>query len=170
MMSSRLSTILPLRKPRPDSAHFLDVLMGRKKAVPPLVEYLVDDVVMKPIVENLLGRTWVPAGATGTSHEVRRSAPAREAQRAYLDTFVEFWLQDGVRLRALRAGHGFHRVAPGAGRHCAGLHQAEGVGRPAPRRALQAGRISSATRGRRSRISIFPLRIHQLAPARTAWA
>jgi uroporphyrinogen decarboxylase len=90
-----MSALLPLRKPRPDSTHFLDVLMGRKKAVPPLVEYLVDDVVMKPIVENLLGRPWVPAGSTGTSHEVRRSAPQRDAQKAYLDTFVEFWLRMG---------------------------------------------------------------------------
>jgi len=89
-----MSTLLPLKNPRPDSRHFLDVLMGRKKAVPPLVEYLVDDVVMKPIVENLLGRRWVPAG-TGTSHEVHRSVPSRESQKAYLDTFIEFWLRMG---------------------------------------------------------------------------
>ncbi len=37
----------------------------------------------------------MPAGATGTSHEVRRSAPARDATRAYLDTFIEFWLRMG---------------------------------------------------------------------------
>jgi uroporphyrinogen decarboxylase len=90
-----VGTILPLRHPRPDARHFLDVLMGVKKAVPPLVEYLVDDVVMKPIVEGMLGRTWAPEGATGTSHEVRRGAPQRDAQRAYLDTFIEFWLRMG---------------------------------------------------------------------------
>ena len=86
---------LPLKNPRPDAKHFLDVVMGRKKAVPPLVEYLVDDVVMKPIVEGLLGRQWVPAGATGTSHELRRTAPERDAQKAYLDTFIEFWFRMG---------------------------------------------------------------------------
>ena len=90
-----MGTTLPLRHPRPDARHFLDVLMGVKKAVPPLVEYLVDDVVMKPIVEDMLGRTWTPEGATGTSHEVRRGAPQRDAQRAYLDTFIEFWLRMG---------------------------------------------------------------------------
>jgi uroporphyrinogen decarboxylase len=86
---------LPLKNPRPDAAHFLDVVMGRKKAVPPLVEYLVDDVVMKPIVEDLLSRQWAPAGATGTGHEIRHGAPAREAMKAYLDTFIEFWLRLG---------------------------------------------------------------------------
>jgi uroporphyrinogen decarboxylase len=90
-----MSATLPLKHPRPDAAHFLDVVMGRKKAVPPLVEYLVDDVVMRPIVEGLLGRQWVPEGATGTSHEVRRSKPVREAQKTYLDTFIEFWLRMG---------------------------------------------------------------------------
>jgi len=90
-----MSPILPLAHPRPDARHFLDVLMGRKKAVPPLVEYLVDDVVMKPIVENVMGRRWVPEGSTGTSHEVRRGTPARDAQKAYLDTFIEFWLRMG---------------------------------------------------------------------------
>jgi len=90
-----MSAALPLKHPRPDAGHFLDVVMGRTKGVPPLVEYLVDDVVMKPIVERLMGRTWVPEGATGTSHEVRRGTPARDAQRAYLDTFIEFWLRMG---------------------------------------------------------------------------
>jgi len=90
-----MKTALPLKKPRPDATHFVDVVMGRKKAVPPLVEYIVDDVVMKPIAENLLGRTWVPEGSTGTSHEVRRGDPARDAQKAYLDTFIEFWYRMG---------------------------------------------------------------------------
>ena len=90
-----MSSILPLAHPRPDARHFLDVVMGRKIAVPPLVEYLVDDVVMKPIVENMMGRKWVPEGSTGTSHEVRHGTPAREAQKAYLDTFIEFWLRMG---------------------------------------------------------------------------
>ena len=105
-----MKTILPLKKPRPDARHFLDVVMGRKAAVPPLVEYLVDDVVMKPIVENLLGRTWLPAGSTGTSHEVRRSAPAREAQKAYLDTYIEFWLRMGYDFVRFEQDMGFQET------------------------------------------------------------
>ena len=55
--------------PWPDAGHFLDVAMGRLKGV--------------------------PEGATGTSHEVRRGTPARDAQRACQDTFIEFWLRMG---------------------------------------------------------------------------
>ena len=86
---------LPLAHPRPDARHFIDVVMGRASDVPPLVEYLVDDVVMKPIAEGLLGRRWTPEGSSGTSHEVRRGRADRSAQAAYLDTFIEFWLRMG---------------------------------------------------------------------------
>jgi len=118
-----MAGVLPLRHPRPDAKHFLDVVMGRKKAVPPLVEYIVDDVVMKPIVQDLLGRAWAPAGATGTSHEVRRSAPAREAMKAYLDTFIEFWLRMGYDFVRFEQDLGFPEgkveladTAPGSGK------------------------------------------------------
>jgi uroporphyrinogen decarboxylase len=87
--------VIPLKNPRPDAQYFLDVVMGRKKGVPPLVEYLVDDIVMKPIVEGRMGRKWLPEGSTGTSHEVRTTQPARDAQKKYLDTFIEFWLRMG---------------------------------------------------------------------------
>jgi uroporphyrinogen decarboxylase len=90
-----MDTRLPLKNPRPDAGHFIDVVMGRAKGVPPLVEYLVDDVVMKPIAEDLMGRRWVAEGASGTSHEVRRGRPDRNAQEAYLDTFIEFWRRMG---------------------------------------------------------------------------
>jgi uroporphyrinogen decarboxylase len=90
-----MSGMLPLKKPRPDGAHFIDVLMGRSADTPPLVEYLVDDVVMRPIAEELLGRRWVAEGASGTSHEIRRGEADRAAQAAYLDTFIEFWLRMG---------------------------------------------------------------------------
>jgi len=32
-----MSSLLPLKHPRPDARHFLDVLAGRTRAVPPLV-------------------------------------------------------------------------------------------------------------------------------------
>ena len=67
---------VPVRNPEPDAARFIDVLMGRgagKKV--PLVEYLVDEVVMQPIVTELLGRTW-------------RVGDDRASQRAYLDNFI----------------------------------------------------------------------------------
>ena len=77
-------THIPLAHPKPDATEFIDILTGRKPQVrTPLVEYIVDDVVMKPIVEGLLGRRWVPFGAD------------RESQKAYLDNFIEFWYRLG---------------------------------------------------------------------------
>lgn len=76
--------MLPLRHPEPDARLWADALMGRRRApVPPLVEYLVDDVVLRPIVTDLLGRRWVPWG------------PDRASRAAYLDSFIEFWLRLG---------------------------------------------------------------------------
>jgi uroporphyrinogen decarboxylase len=71
---------LPLTRPRPEAGTFIDGLLGR--AAPgrvPLVEYLVDPAVMRPIVEGLLGRTWIEPG------------PDRESQARWLDSFIAFW-------------------------------------------------------------------------------
>lgn len=71
---------LPLARPSPDAARFIAVLMGRAQSPrPPLIEYLVDAAVMKPIVTELLGRTWADYGAD------------RKSQTAYLDNFIAFW-------------------------------------------------------------------------------
>ena len=51
---------LPLEHPAPDGREFVEILAGRSSSPRvPLVEYIVDDVVMKPVVEGMLGRTWV---------------------------------------------------------------------------------------------------------------
>ncbi|MCX6133402.1 MAG: hypothetical protein NTU47_06265 [Ignavibacteriales bacterium] len=77
-------THLPLAHPKPNASEFIDILMGRTPQTrTPLVEYIVDDVVMKPVVENLLGKQWVAYGAD------------RESQKAYLDNFIEFWYRMG---------------------------------------------------------------------------
>jgi len=47
------------------------------------VEYIVDDVVMKPVLEGLLGRQWVKSGTD------------RDSQRASLDNFIQFWYRMG---------------------------------------------------------------------------
>jgi uroporphyrinogen decarboxylase len=74
---------LPVSNPKPDGKNFIDVLMGKKRAKPPLVEYLVDDVLMRPIVTELLGRSWkIPQGD-------------RASLTAYLDNFIEFWYRMG---------------------------------------------------------------------------
>jgi uroporphyrinogen decarboxylase len=75
---------VPLAHPKPDARQFIDTLMGRAtSARPPLVEYLVDDVLMRPIVADLLGRPWAEESSD------------REAQKAYLDNFIQFWYRLG---------------------------------------------------------------------------
>jgi hypothetical protein len=50
---------IPLRNPKPDVDRFIGQLMGRVDGRPRLVEYLVDETVMRPVVTGLLGRAWV---------------------------------------------------------------------------------------------------------------
>jgi uroporphyrinogen decarboxylase len=83
-MNTCVNKRLPLRNPRSDAAKFIAVLMGETRTpAPPLVEYLVDDIVMKPIVTDVLGRQWASDG------------PDRDSQRAYLDNFIAFWYRLG---------------------------------------------------------------------------
>jgi uroporphyrinogen decarboxylase len=75
---------LPLERPAPDAGRFIDALMGRiLPERPPLVEYLVDEVLMRPITTALLGRRWVDYGAD------------RASQSAWLDNFIAFWQRMG---------------------------------------------------------------------------
>jgi uroporphyrinogen decarboxylase len=75
---------LPVRKPRPDIKKFIDLLAGTAFSPwPPLVEYLIDESVMRPIVTEVLGLSWA---AEETD---------RESQRAYLDNLIEFWFRLG---------------------------------------------------------------------------
>jgi uroporphyrinogen decarboxylase len=74
----------PLQNPRPDGREFIGILTGRiRSSRVPLVEYIVDDVVMEPVVTELLGRRWIPPAAD------------RETRGAYLDNTIEFWYRMG---------------------------------------------------------------------------
>ncbi len=79
-MSQRFPN-LPLGSARPDVHRFIDVVMGRARSErPPLIEYLIDDTLRRPIVTNLLRREWVdPAPGDRVSWE------------RYLDNFVAVW-------------------------------------------------------------------------------
>lgn len=71
---------IPLRNAAPDAERFVRILTGKESSSrAPLIEYIVDDVVMKPIVEHLLGRRWSPLG------------PGRQELTAYLDNCIAFW-------------------------------------------------------------------------------
>jgi len=75
---------LPVKNPTPDSKEFIDILIGAKKCKRvPMVEYIVNDPVMKPILTELLGISWVEAGND------------RETQKKQLENFIEFWHRMG---------------------------------------------------------------------------
>jgi uroporphyrinogen decarboxylase len=58
--------------------------MGRAKGSrTPLVEYLVDEIVMRPVMTDVLGREWAPWNTE------------RETQRRWLDNFIQFWYRLG---------------------------------------------------------------------------
>jgi len=93
---------VPLQDPHPDAKAFVDVLMGRHVGPVPLVEYLVDEVVMRPIVGGLMGREWV----------VPRD---RDSLCAYLDNFIAFWYRMGYDFVRYEQSLGFavrHVLAP----------------------------------------------------------
>lgn len=87
---------IPVAGPRPNAKKFIDVLMGRAMTErSPLVEYLVDAAVMKPILTELLGREWSDYGND------------RASQKKYLDNFIEFWLRMGYDFVRFEQGLGF---------------------------------------------------------------
>jgi len=76
---------VPLDNPNPDADRFIRCLLGQERCEkPPMVEYLVDPAVMRPIVTELLGRKWVTP-----------QPGDRESQTAYWDNFIEFWYRMG---------------------------------------------------------------------------
>ncbi len=71
---------IPFEGARPDVEQFVESLLGRRSLHrAPLIEYIVDDVVMQPILEQMMGRRWIPWG------------PTREDITGYLDNMIVFW-------------------------------------------------------------------------------
>ena len=93
-MSLQLSRLrVPLTRPHPDIGAFLDTMLGRKPAAkPPLAEYLVDNVIMKPVVEMMGGR-WVDTGEKEEymGGQMDYSHEGRETVNAFLDNVIAFW-------------------------------------------------------------------------------
>jgi uroporphyrinogen decarboxylase len=93
---NRLS--VPIAHPQPDIRRFLDAMSGKAvPARPPMVEYLIDDAVMRPILEGLLDRKWVETSDKteymGGQMELTQE---REATvHAWLDNQIAFWHRMG---------------------------------------------------------------------------
>ena len=89
---------VPLSDPQPDGERFIRVVMGEETTErPPMVEYIVDPVVMRPIVAELMGREWVTPGAD------------RESQARYWDNFIAFWHRMGYDFVRFEMALGFPR-------------------------------------------------------------
>lgn len=88
---------VPLPRPQPDAGRFVRALMGLEHPErPPLVEYLVDAAVMRPILTDMIGREWVgPQPGDPASH------------CAYWDNFIEFWYRMGYDFVRLEIALGF---------------------------------------------------------------
>ncbi|HEY3397235.1 MAG TPA: uroporphyrinogen decarboxylase family protein [Armatimonadota bacterium] len=96
--------LLPLEKPQPDVEAFVRSMKG--EIVParvPFVEYIVDDVLMKPLLERM-GRSWVDPPAEGT-HGTADARPSRDP--AYWDNFIAFWHHMGYPYVRLEVSLGF---------------------------------------------------------------
>ena len=87
---------LPLKRPQPNAAEFIDTVMGRRNDRVPLVEYIVDEVVMRPILTDLIGRPWIPF------------QPDHDAQAAYWDNLIAFWHRLGYDCVRFEMGLPFH--------------------------------------------------------------
>lgn len=94
---------LPLKHPKPNAQEFIGILTGKLYAkAPPLIEYLVDERVMKPIVTDLFGKEWFPYVSD------------RGSQQKHLDMFVDFWHRLGYDIVRFEKGLDFqerHLVA-----------------------------------------------------------
>jgi uroporphyrinogen decarboxylase len=85
---------MKLRKPKPDIQRFLDALTGRTAPDrPPMVEYLVDNAVMQPILEDMLGRKWVDTSdkTEYMGGQMDLSKENRAAIDGWLDNQIAFW-------------------------------------------------------------------------------
>ena len=89
---------VPLANPKPDIQGFLDAMTGKKvPAKTPMVEYLVDNAVMQPILEDLIGRPWVDTSdkTEYMGGQMDLSSENRAVIDAWLDNQIAFWYHMG---------------------------------------------------------------------------
>jgi len=112
------SQLLPLKNPKPDARHFIDVMMGKAKSSrPPLIDLKASQAVMKPVVTDLLGRDWVDDELLSFPALTNAIAPPemdRRLQRVAWDSFIAFWYFLGYDVVRIEAGMRFPRFAPSA--------------------------------------------------------
>ena len=89
---------VPISNPKPDIENFISSLLGKiEPDRPPLVEYLIDNALMKPIIENMLGRKWVetPDIEEYMGGQMDFSKENIEVVNEWLDNQIAFWYHMG---------------------------------------------------------------------------
>lgn len=79
--------IVPLEKPKPDVERWVKVIKGEEiPERPPMVEYIIDDAVMKPILIQMMGYKWVarPKKEEYMGGQMDFSRVSKELARRYL--------------------------------------------------------------------------------------
>ncbi len=110
--------VVPLEDPKPNVGRFLDAMDGKVEPDrPPTIEYLVDDSLMRPILEERMGRPWIERAelADQTGGQMDLSHESRDTARNWLDNLIEFWYRMGydfVRIEASLALPAAPHVAP----------------------------------------------------------
>jgi uroporphyrinogen decarboxylase len=89
---------VPIAHPHPDIEAFVRAMRGQ--VVPrraPMVEYLVDNALMKPILEDMLGRRWIDTSdkTEYMGGQMDLSAENRHVIDAWLDNQISFWYHMG---------------------------------------------------------------------------
>jgi uroporphyrinogen decarboxylase len=90
--------LVPLDRPKPDIQRFLDAVSGRKVPDrPPIEEYLIDNALMMPIIEDLMGRKWVdtPDKTEFIGGQMDFSQENLETINGWLDNQIAFWYHMG---------------------------------------------------------------------------
>ncbi len=90
--------MFPINKPKPNIGGFLDAMTGKKiPDKPPLIEFVIDDSIIKSILENMIGREWIDAPYStqylgGLSNLSKQNI---KTLNAWLDNQIAFWYHMG---------------------------------------------------------------------------
>lgn len=90
--------IVPLEKPKPDIGHWVKVIKREEiPERPPMVEYLIDNAVMKPILTQMMGRKWVAISGKEEymGGQMDFSRKSMEITKRFLNNQIAFWYHMG---------------------------------------------------------------------------
>ena len=85
---------VPIKNPKPNIDRFIDIMKGNTVPdKPPVAEYLIDNALMRPILEEMLGRRWIETSdkTEYMGGQMDFSKENRERINAWLDNQIAFW-------------------------------------------------------------------------------